>query len=127
MQYLTYFQTFLGLVFILVQVIGLVAAFTKSQKDDQYLADSQLYQIARSVYAFVKKEDLLGRIVGDDRIVKALEMLSNDYLVQTGQRLTEELKDKAKIQFKGWHAEDKVADLANAVAVEAAPGKKSEG
>lgn len=119
-------QMFLALVFVVMKVAEVYVSFTASKKDDEQLAENKFYQTARGVYDFIKKEELAGRILGDNRITKALEFLESS-LLKTGQgALTKELENKASEAFKAWHAEDKVNDsLANAVALE--PGKKAEG
>ena len=82
-------------------------------------------KLANQAYHFIRKENLLGKIVDDERLVKALEMLEK-LLYGKGIMLTPDMRAEAENAFQSWHAEDKAKALTmNSVAAES--GKKPEG
>ena len=112
-----YLKIIIAIFFVVTQ---LYIAYKKYKQEKL----STFFQLANQAYQFIRKENLMGKIINDDRLVKALEML--DQLLQSkGLRLTPDLKDEAEKAFKAWHAEDKANILMNTPAVES--GKKSEG
>lgn len=112
-----YIRTGIGVIFILLQIWVTYKNYKKEKL-------STVTELAYGVYQFIKKENLLGKIVDDERLTKALELLDNMFYQQTGTTLTPELKASAVQSFQAFHAEDKAAQLtADTVAIEA-PKKK---
>ena len=106
--------------YIIVAFFVITQAFIAYKKWKQEKLNTFL-TLANQAYQFVRKENLLGKIVDDERLMKALEILEK-LLNGQGLLLTAELKEEAKNRFEAWHAEDKASALTmNSAAVE--PGK----
>ena len=110
-QYINYVWTGLAALFILMKLAELYVRFTATKTDDRKLAENKFYQIVNGVYQFIRKEYLKGAIEPNDRLKKALDLLEADLIKAGVGKLTDELKDKAEVAIKGWHAEDKAMEL----------------
>ena len=122
-----YLKIGIGLAFIVLQVYFAYVKYTSSKADDKKLEENIVLQTAQGIYQFIRKEDMLGNVVGEKRIIKALDLLQETLYSDHQIELTAPLKKKAMTAIKGWHAEDKANKLSMDSVAKELDQKKLEG
>ena len=112
-----YLQTGIAVFFA---VLSVYVVWKKHKKEKL----STVVQVAWNAYQWIRKENLLGRIIKDDRLIKGLEMVEETLHSAHGISMDAGVKKITTEAFKSFHAKDKNLELSmNSVAVE--PKKKN--